>query len=117
MADDTAGKVLMGIGVGGLIILGIAVGYSAISAQAQTTSGNDVSNLNVCDTSIKNGDYAYVQDQAETGLTGYFEIIDASDMINDATIGHRCGETVSYFIQTHPFANDTFYKYVGSSPP
>jgi len=102
---------------------GIYYNYSGSSTSSGGTSSGgtssaiNVSSYSVCDTSIQNGDYAYVNNQADTGYTGYFVIINVSNMQSDASYAKECGETVSQFIQYHPWANGIFYKYVGTSPP
>ncbi len=87
---------------------------TSVSIQSQAT-GIDVSDYSVCDTSIQNGDYAYVSNQAGTGYTGYFIIIDAADMETYAGYANECGETVSQWIQSHPIYNGELYNFSGSS--
>jgi len=69
----------------------------------------NVSTFSVCNSSIQNGDFAYVNNQADTGDTGTFTIIDAAGMISDASGAGECSETVSQFIGAHPFANGYYW--------
>ena len=69
----------------------------------------NVSTFLVCNSSIQNGDFAYVNNQADTGDTGTFTIIDAAGMISDASGAGECSETVSQFIGAHPFANGVYW--------
>jgi len=69
----------------------------------------NVSSLSVCNSSIQNGDFAYVNNQADTRYTGIFTIIDAASMKNDASGAGECSETVSQFIGAHPFANGVYW--------
>jgi len=69
----------------------------------------NVSTFLVCNSSIQNGDFAYVNNQADTGDTGTFTIIDAAGMISDASGAGECSETVSQFMGAHPFANGYYW--------
>ena len=113
-------KGLIAFIIGAIAVTGVGL-YVLKKAKASTTttttSGVNVSNLSICDPSIKNGDYVYVNNQADTGYTGYFVIIDVSDMQNDASYANECGATASQWIWNHPFANGIYYNYVGTSPP
>ena len=64
-------------------------------------TGKDVTNLPVCHWTIKNGDYAYVSNQEDTGISGIFVIVDASYMQANAMTGKECNATVSQFIASH----------------
>jgi len=70
----------------------------------------DVSNLKVCDPSIKNGDIAYVNDQADTGYTGYVTFIDVKDMQFDAKHSNECEAIVSQWVANHPWANGIYWN-------
>ena len=100
--------------IGGVIIIGAVAYYLYIKMKSASPigsggSGKNVSNLSVCDSSIQNGDYAIVSNQADTGYSGKFVITNVTAMINDATIAGECSGTVSAFIKAHPFANGNYW--------
>jgi len=82
---------------------------SSSSSSSSSTTKHNVSNLSVCDSSIQNGDYAIVNNQAETGYSGTFTIIDASGMKNDAYVAGECSASVSAFIRSHPVGNGRYW--------
>jgi len=73
-------------------------------------SGQNVSSVSVCSSSVQNGDYAIVSDQADTGLSGQFTIINTTLMQQDASSGGECSATVAQFIASHPFGNGTYWS-------
>ena len=120
---NTAEKAIIGLialGAGGLAVFYILKSKPAVAQSTPTTTpqkptGIDVSNLSVCDPTIKNGDYAIVPYQAFTGLSGTFIIKMAAYMQNDAQYGNfgqgpsECNETVSEFIASHYGFNNTMW--------
>jgi len=75
----------------------------------------DVSNLTVCDPSIKNGDTVYVNNQADTEYTGYVTLIDVKDMQADAKLSGECNANISHWIANHPWANGIYWNLNNSS--
>jgi len=118
---NTEEKAIIGIialGAGGLALYYILKSKSATaqstSIPSSTTStaqstGKNVSNLTICDPSIKNGDYVIVNNQADTGLSGTFTFIDVSDMQADARSAGECGANAAHWVWNHPFANGIYW--------
>ena len=75
----------------------------------------DVSNLTVCNSSIENGDTVYVNNQADTGYTGYVTLIDVSDMQADAKSAGECNAIIANWIANHPWANGIYWTLNSSS--
>jgi len=77
----------------------------------------DVSNLTVCDPSIKNGDIVYITNQADTGYTGYITIIHVNQMQADAQSTNECQANISHWIANHPFGNGVYWELGSSQNP